>query len=115
MTIKTCKTCRKQPVTVNYIRKGKKYYRSQCYYCIKDQKQKKKQPEQLLKRSGYKKKNKCDRCGFNSKTSSQMNIYYNDGNTYNVSMSNLRTYCSNCLIEVKTNPAAGRTDIIADF
>ena len=115
MTTKICKTCRKQPVTVNYIRKGKKYYRSQCYYCIKDQKQKKKQPEQLLKRSGYKKKNKCDRCGFNSKTSSQMNIYYNDGNTYNVSMSNLRTYCSNCLIEVKTNPAAGRTDIIVDF
>lgn len=115
MSNKICKTCRKQPVTVNYIRKGKKYYRSQCYYCIKESKQRRTEPEKLLKKSGYKKKNTCDRCGFNSKNTFQMSIYYNDGNNYNVAISNLRTYCSNCAIELKTNPTARQTDIIADF
>jgi hypothetical protein len=115
MDTKICKTCRKHPVTVNYVRKGKKYYRSQCYHCIKEQKQKKKQPIQLLKKSGYKKKTTCDRCSFNSKIPTQMSIHYNDGNNYNVALSNLRTYCSNCSIEIKANPAARKTDIIADF
>lgn len=70
---------------------------------------------QLLKKSGYKKKTVCDRCGFKSKTHKQMEIYYKDGNKLNVSLSNLRSFCANCVIELKENPAAKDRDLLADY
>jgi len=115
MTEKTCTKCNKHPVTVNYVRKGKVYYRKFCYYCIKEKKQNKDQAVQLLKKSGYKKKTTCDRCGFISKTPEQIKIHFRDGNNYNVSLNNLRSYCFNCFIEVKNNPTADKRSILADF
>ena len=115
MTEKMCTVCNKHSVAVNYTRKGKTYYRKICYYCIKDRKQNKNQTSQLLKKSGYKKKTVCDRCGFKSKTPAQIKIHFRDQNPYNVSLSNIRSYCINCTIEIANNPTADRRDILADY
>lgn len=115
MTQKICTHCGKHPVTVNYVRNGRTYYRKICYYCIKESKRLKDQTVQLLKKSGYKKKTTCDRCGFVSKTPEQIRIHFKDQNPYNVSLNNLRSYCVNCVIEVKNNPAADKRTILADY
>lgn len=115
MTSKKCESCREHPVTVNYVRNGRTYYRKVCYYCIKKKKQSKDQATQLLKKSGYKKKTICDRCGFKSKTPTQIKIHFRDQNVYNVSLSNIRSYCINCIVEVTNDPAADRRDILADY
>ena len=115
MTQKTCSNCGKHPVAVNYTRNNKVYYRKICYYCIKDKKDQKNQAKQLLKKSGYTKKTVCDRCGFVAKTPEQIRIHFKDSNVYNVSLSNLRSYCMNCFIEVKNNPAADKRTILADY
>lgn len=115
MTTKNCENCNRHPVTVNYVRNDKTYYRKICYYCTKEKKQAKEQVKQLLKKSGYKKKAICDRCNFVSKTPEQIKIHYRDRNLYNVSSNNLRSYCINCVIEVRNNPAADKRSIIADF
>jgi hypothetical protein len=115
MSKRSCNTCGKHPAAVNYIRNNITYYRKICYYCIKKKKINQDQKTQLLKKSGYKKKTVCDRCGFVGKTSEQMSVHYKDGNSYNVSINNLRTYCSNCAIEVNINPLADKRDILPDF
>lgn len=115
MSIPICNTCGNHPVTVNYVRNNKTYYRKMCYYCIKEKKKNKDQLVQLLKKSGYKIKKTCDRCNFVSKTTDQIKIHFKDRNPYNVSPTNLRSYCVNCVIEVKNNPAADNKTIIADF
>lgn len=115
MSHKICNTCNKRPSLINYIRNGVTYYRKYCYYCLKKKKLDQDQAKQLLRKSGYKKKTTCDRCGFISKTAEQMSIHYKDGNSYNVSVNNLRTYCSNCSIEVKVNPLSDKRDILPDF
>ena len=51
--------------------------------------------------NGYKKKATCDRCGFRAKYSAQLQVFHVDGNLNNSSLSNLKTICQNCAIEVK--------------
>lgn len=115
MTSKLCNICNSNNVTVNYTRNGKTYYRKTCYHCNKKKKLDNELPVLLLKKSGYKKKNVCDRCGFKAKTQAQMKIYYKDNNIYNVSPNNLRSYCANCLIEINNNPSSSKKDIVADY
>lgn len=115
MTEKLCSTCKKHHVAVNYTRNNKTYYRKICYYCIKKKKQSKNQAAQLLKRSGYKKKTICDRCGFVAKTPEQIKIHFRDRNELNTSSTNIRSYCFNCIIEVKNNPAADKRTILPDY
>jgi len=115
MSQKSCTNCGKHPIAVNYTRNGKTYYRKICYYCIKKQKQSKDQATQLLKKSGYKKKTACDRCGFKSKTPAQIKIHFRDQNPYNVSLSNIRSYCVNCVVEIANNPEADKRSILADY
>jgi len=55
----------------------------------------------LWKRAGYKKKTACDRCGFKSRYASQLLVYHVDGNMKNITLTNLRTICLNCVEEVK--------------
>lgn len=115
MTQKKCENCNKHPAAINYIRNGKTYYRKLCYYCNKIKKSDSELTAQLLKKSGYKKKTVCDRCGFKAKTVNQMQIYYKDHNKLNVSLSNLRSFCANCVIELTENPAAKDRDLLADY
>ena len=114
MNKKICEICNENHVTVNYKRNDKVYYRKKCYNCIKKEKESNTKVKQLLKKSGYVKKLKCDRCGFQCKTSKQTEIYYVDGNSHNVNLNNLRTQCLNCNAEITSNPAKYK-NIIADF
>lgn len=95
-----CKTCNKEVCAVNYIRSGKTYYRSQCDNC--GRKKTKQQPRKSLwEKSGYKKKMKCDLCGFLSVLPSQITVYHIDGRLENTEFSNLRSICLNCVEVVK--------------
>ena len=51
-------------------------------------------------KQGYKKKMACDRCNFRAKSTKQMLVYHVDGNMNNCNLSNLRTVCLNCSVEV---------------
>lgn len=49
-----------------------------------------------LQRSGYKKKNKCELCGFKAQDKSQLDVFFVDGNLRNTVVTNLKTVCANC-------------------
>jgi len=46
--------------------------------------------------SGYRKKVRCELCGFKAVHESQMDVFHVDGNKNNTSVYNLKTICSNC-------------------
>lgn len=50
--------------------------------------------------NGYQKKLICDRCGFRAKSGAQILVYHLDGNLNNYDISNLKSVCLNCSIEV---------------
>jgi hypothetical protein len=110
-----CTRCKKQPAAVNYIRNDIKHYRKLCRLCIIEDKKNKELSNQLLNKSGYIKKKTCDRCNFVSKHQSQLKITYLDGDKLNVSRSNLRTYCLNCIAEITAMPLSKKTDLIPDY
>lgn len=94
-----CKTCSKNPAAVNGYHNGKIYYRTRCNACIRhDKKLVKQQP--LWESAGYKKKNCCDRCGFQARYAGQTVVYHVNGDLRDCDTRNLRTVCLNCVIEV---------------
>lgn len=101
------------PVALNYYRKEKAYYRTACTGCI----HKKRKPTPEVPgwiRSGYKKREHCDRCGFKFKHIEQSNVYHVDGNLNNNNWVNLKTICLNCQPEItKTRWKPG--DLKPDF
>lgn len=86
-----CKTCQRRPVAVNYHKNDKVHYRKECDTCSRVSARR----DSTLP-GRYKKKLKCDRCGFASKYSDQFDIYHIDGNLKNWGFSNLKTVCANC-------------------
>jgi len=93
MTIrKLCKTCDKRPAAINYHKDGVAHYRSQCDHCSRVSKE----GIPSWYRAGYRKKPKCDRCGYTSKFPQQFNVYHVDGNLRNCRYDNLKTVCANC-------------------
>jgi len=115
MQRKICPVCRQHPVALNYYRKQQPYYRTTCTGCIhRGRKIKTDVPNWF--RSGYRKKDRCDRCSFKFKFSEQSNVYHVDGNTANVSWSNLKTICLNCQQEIAKLPVPWKpSDIKPDF
>lgn len=113
MQRKICPICRNHPVALNYYRKEKAYYRTACTSCI----HKKRKPIPEVPgwiRSGYKKRDKCDKCGFKFKLGEQSHVYYIDGNLYNNNWNNLKTICLNCqpeVVKTKWRPS----NLIPDF
>ena len=95
-----CKTCNTSYCAVNYKRVGITHYRSVCDECGK-KKGKKKPKIHTWEKAGYKKKNKCDLCGFVPIYPSQITVFYIDGNLNNASFNNLRSICLNCIEVVK--------------
>jgi len=94
-----CPICNQHPVAINYYRQEKTYYRTACTPCI----HRKRKPQPTIAswiRSGYKKRDKCERCGFKFKLSSQSAVYHIDGNDRNCNWANLKTICLNCQHEV---------------
>jgi len=95
-----CKSCNKNYRAINYIKKGVTHYRSICDEC--GTKRPKSKPKQFTwEKAGYKKKATCDCCGFKSLYTSQMTVFYIDGNLKNAAFNNLRTVCLNCVEVIK--------------
>jgi len=95
---KTCANCRKNPVAINYYKDGIVHYRSKCVRCTRYKI--KTSPPGWIK-SGYKKKEKCERCGFKFKYTEQSRVYSLDGNVDNADWFNLKTICLLCQVEVQ--------------
>ena len=100
MTRPICKTCNKNSCAVNYNRNGVTHYRSICDECGR-KKAKLKPRKPLWQKGRYKKKAKCDLCGFISTYPSQITVFHIDGNLANVELINLRSICLNCIEVVK--------------
>ena len=99
MVRKLCPICKQHPVALNYYRKNKPYFRTACTGCI----HRKRRPQVDVPgwfRSGYKKRDRCDRCAFKFKLPEQGNVYYIDGNVQNNNWANLKTICLNCQPEI---------------
>ena len=95
-----CKVCNKNYSAVNYKRDGVTHYRSMCDDCGR-KKEKKSPRKSNWTKSGYKKKATCDLCGFKSLFPTQMTVFHIDGDLNNISLTNLRTICLNCIEVVK--------------
>ena len=91
-----CKTCNTKPRAYAYKRNNTVYWRSQCDTCIRKKAGKKVGGVTALQRSGYKKRKKCELCGFKAQHQAQLDVLFVDANLMNVSESNLKTVCANC-------------------
>ena len=110
-----CKKCNKNYSAINYKKDGITHYRSVCDECG-SKKAKNKNRVANWEKSGYKKKTVCDSCGFRSLYPSQMTIFHIDGNLKNISLSNLRTICLNCVEVVKRKELTWkRGDLTIDY
>ena len=107
-----CRTCGDRPVAINYYKEGRVFYRKKCDHCAKGRSTGK----PLWSKAGYKKKNKCDRCGYTSQYLQQFNVYYVDGAPTNCTPSNLKTVCANCqrILHILKLPWK-QGDLIPDF
>jgi len=107
--------CGKNQCAINYIRKGKMYYRSMCDVCGRRRKKLKPRIPGWTK-SGYKKKSTCDLCGFPSLYAQQITVFHVDGQLKNVALSNLRSICLNCVEVVKHREVTWkRGDLVVDY
>jgi hypothetical protein len=95
-----CTACNQRFCAVNYHKDGMAHYRTRCGVCIAKKRGAKPAQPRWIK-AGYKKKTRCDKCGFKSAYASQLVVYHCDGNLHNSSVRNLRTICLNCVEEVR--------------
>ena len=109
---KICNSCHTRLAAINYTKNGVTYYREQCYICSK-----KKSPAiTAWAKIGYKKKLKCEKCGFKAKVTEQLGVTYVDGNENNITFPNLKTICLNCQAEIiKKRLKWSSGDLIPDF
>ena len=98
-----CVECRSKPRAYAYRKAGKVYWRRLCDSCNRKKAKKKIGGVTALQRSGYKKKQKCELCGFKAQDKVQLDVLFVDGNLRNTVTSNLKTVCANCnrLMHVK--------------
>lgn len=110
-----CKQCNKNYCAINYKRKNKTYYRSSCDDCGK--KKPKSRPKiKNWEKSGYKKKQVCDYCGYKSLYPTQTTVFHIDGDLTNTNFTNLRTICLNCVEIVKNKEVNWkRGDLQVDY
>lgn len=91
-----CKQCNDKPRAYAYTRNDKTYWRRLCDSCIRRKNNLKTNMSARWIKAGYKKKKKCELCGFKSQNPIQMNVYHVDGNRNNNNFLNLKTICANC-------------------
>lgn len=85
-----CDRCGKHPKAINYKKENRTFYRSLCDACIIE---KRKDIKPQWQQDGYKKKFKCESCGFVGKYTEQLTVIKHQ-DTY-------RTTCLNCEIIFK--------------
>lgn len=109
-----CTLCRGNYAAINYRLGDKTYYRKMCASCARKGKRVKEMPGWT--KTGYKKKNTCERCNFISKTAQQIFVFYIDGNLKNNTWTNLRSVCANCRIELNASKTTWReSTLVADY
>ena len=91
-----CTECRSRPRAYAYKKHNKIYWRRLCDSCIRKKSKKRIGVVTALQRSGYKKLNRCELCGFKAQDQAQLDVYFIDGNLRNTATSNLKTVCANC-------------------
>lgn len=95
-----CSACNRNPCAPNYYRDGIRHWRSRCSGCIrKGRGIKAQKPRWQL--DGYKKKDRCDLCGFKAQWASQITVWHVNGNLNDSSLINLKSVCLNCVEAVK--------------
>lgn len=110
-----CGVCTQRMCAVNYQRGEITHYRSRCDWCIAKGRQRR-PPEPRWQSAGYNKKKLCDRCGFRAKHVAQLMVYHVDNNLNNSSLTNLKTVCQNCAVEIKRSGMPwGRGDLEPDL
>ena len=111
-----CKECGENPSAINYKNGDITHYRSKCATCIRKFKNLKPIPP-AWKRSGYTKKQRCDKCGFVcSNVKTQMRVYYVDGNLKNNDWNNLKTICLNCQAALQDSKTTWKpADLVVDY
>lgn len=98
-----CQYCYTNSAAINYRRNDCVHYRKLCDQCIRKQRQPR-SPVPLWYKSGYKLRDRCEKCNFRSKVEGQISVWYVDGNEHNVQWNNLKSICANCRIELLSNP-----------
>jgi len=91
-----CVECKSNPRAYAYRTNDKIYWRRLCDTCNRKHAKKKIGGITALQRSGYKKKLKCEICGFKAQHQVQLDVLFVDGNLKNTTESNLKTVCANC-------------------
>ncbi len=91
-----CKSCQSRPRAYAYRKAKKIYWRSQCDTCIRKKRNLKTGYAPRWYKAGYKKRVRCELCGFRARHQQQLDVYHVDGNRNNVSGYNLKTICANC-------------------
>lgn len=111
-----CPVCTQRSVAINYRSAGKVRYRKLCDSCIRQGKKLKPIPPSWIK-AGYRKKERCDMCGFKAKYPvKQLRVFYVDGNLKNNLHTNLKTVCLNCQVDVTNSKLAWKpSDLTPDF
>jgi hypothetical protein len=111
-----CAVCLQNPAAINYHSKDKTHYRKLCDQCIRKGKKIKPTAPAWFK-SGYRKKERCEKCGFRAKyPEDQFRVFYLDGNLKNNSNINLKTICLNCQQEIfKGNLSWIPAGVVPDF
>lgn len=109
---KLCKVCGRRPAAINYYKEGVPFYRSKCDHCSRGSKE----GTPRWYKAGYRKKSKCDKCGFTSRYKEQFDVYHVDGDLTNCKITNLKTVCSNCQrILINLNLPWKQGDLSPDF
>jgi hypothetical protein len=110
-----CSVCEKQPRAVNYVKNGITYYRSRCNQC-NGMDRRKKPFVPRWKQKGYKQKTTCDKCGFKAKYPSQIVVFHVNGDLNDATITNLRSVCLNCVVEIDKQELPWRQgDLMRDF
>jgi len=91
-----CVNCKSKPRAYAYKKGNKIYWRKLCDACNRKKSKKKIGGITALQRSGYRKKSKCELCGFKAQTQLQLDVLFVDGNLRNTNNINLKTVCANC-------------------
>ena len=91
-----CTQCKAKPRAYAYKKGSKIYWRRLCDTCNRKKKKLRIGGITALQRSGYRKKNSCELCGFKVQESLQLNVFFVDGNKNTVAIHNLKTVCANC-------------------
>lgn len=98
---KFCYVCHTTPCAIAYHRNGHTYYRDRCDQCYKERKT---PTIDLYTKIGYTKKETCEKCSRPLLHPDAISIYYDNSDSNPNSLSNLKTICIVCAIDLKHDP-----------